>query len=50
MDSRIVRILFLVASMICFFGTALFINSMTPEEVWRFVTIGLGLLAASFVP
>jgi hypothetical protein len=50
MNQRIVRILLLVAAMVCFFGTALFIDSMEPNETWRFVTIGLGLFAASFVP
>lgn len=51
MDNRIVRILLLVGAMLCFFGTALFINDMDQaNEALRIICVGLGLFAASFVP
>lgn len=47
-DTKIIRILLLVGAMLCFFGTALFINEI--DNPLQIIAIGLGLFAASFVP
>jgi hypothetical protein len=50
-DRAIFRILLLVAAMLCFFGVAIFANSMDgANEIIRIIAAGLGLFAASFIP
>lgn len=50
MDNRIVRVLLLVAAIVCFLGTAIFLSKMDPEEELRLAMLGLAFFAASFVP
>jgi hypothetical protein len=45
------RILFLVAAIVCFGGVVVFAADMThPDEVIRVVSLGLAFFAAAFIP
>lgn len=45
------RILFLAFAIICFLGTAIFINDMhQANEALRIICVGLASFAAAFIP
>ncbi len=51
MNGPTVRIIFLVIAIVCFLGTAVFINDMhQSNEALRVICVGLASFAASFIP